>query len=732
MNPDPSTGTVFYGSHLSEGYDRLYPEELYRRAIDGAIIAVGYADQLLNQAINVLGPETPIEYPDTAYELPTVYGFTNFECHKLGDLPLVMGYARRRIKEVPTWDNAIIAGESTVFAADVVEILKYAWDKNPYAGKAPEVGFVGDTWVRKLGISLVDDTIPGAAVLIGKCPDPKALAEIVTDCQNKGMLILATFDTIQQLREQNIKVGLEIMLYPLGFFTAAVHAVNIAVRSGISFGGIPRGDTEGLRNYLRKRLKAFVLHFGPHDYIKTAAEFGALYCGFPIITDQPLEEEIPDMFVHEPDYSKMVQRAIEIRPIHVKLKKIDIPVAYGPAFEGESIRKGDMYFEAGGTRTPAFEVVHMHGRDEVEDGKITMIGPDLDDVPVGSQLPLGIIVDVYGGKMQEDFESVLERRIHQFTNFAEGAWHTGQRDLIWIRISKDAHAKGLRIKHLGTILHDKLKDEFAGIVDRVQVTLITEEAELKKHLPAAKVKYDARDARIAGLTDEAVDTFYTCTLCQSFAPNHVCVISPERLGLCGAINWLDAKASKEIASAGPNQPIAIGECLDSFKGEWAGVNDVVIRDSHGKVSRFNMYTIMENPTTSCGCFECIIGIIPEANGMMIVNREYPEMTPAGMKFSTLAGTVGGGNQTPGFLGVGRQYIYSKKFLTADGGLTRIVWMPKMLKDALEQQMRRRCEELGIPDFFDKIADETKAVTAEELLNFLGEVKHPALTMDPLM
>ena len=713
-----------------ETYENLSNEELYRRAIDGAIIATGYADQLLNQAITVLGSDHPIEYPDTGYELPIVYAFSKYEVHTLGDLPLAVGYARSLIVEVPTYENALMAGQATLFAADVVEALKYAWDENPYAHKSPENGFVGDTWVRKLGISLVDDTIPGAAVLIGKCPDPEALARIVVDCQNKGMLIMATFDIIQQIREQNIKVGLEIMLYPLGFFTAAIHSVNIAVRSGIMFGGIPRGETEKLRAYMRKRLNAFVLHFGPHDYIKTTAEFGAIFCGFPIITDQPLEEEIPDMFVYEPDYDQMVQRAIEIRPIHVKLKEIGIPVPFGPAFEGESIRKGDMYFEAGGTRTPAFEIVHMReNRDDVEDGKVELIGPDLDEIEEGARIPLAIVVEVYGKKMQDDFESVVERRIHQFMNFTNGGWHTGQRDLIWIRMAKDAVAKGLRIKHIGKIMHAKIKDEFGGIIDRVQVKIITVEDEMAKYLPAAQEKYTIRDERISGLLDEAVDIFYTCTLCQSFAPKHVCIISPERLGLCGAINWLDAKASKEIAPTGPNQPIDIGKCLDPVKGEWEGVNAQVVRDSQGKVDRFCMYTIMDNPTTSCGCFECIIGIIPEANGIMVVNREFGGMTPAGIKFSTLAGSVGGGEQTPGFLGVGRQYLYSKKFIPADGGFHRLVWMPKQLKDALENQLRKRCDDVGTPDFYDKIATEEDAETSEELLEFLTEKGHPALTMD---
>jgi acetyl-CoA synthase len=711
-------------------YEHLDKEELYRRAIDGAIIATGYADHLLAQAINTLGPDHPIEYPDTGFELPVVYAFSKYEVHTLADLPQVLGYARKNIIEEPTYENALVAGQSTLFAADVVEALKYAWDENPYGHKAPDHGFVGDTWVRKLGISLVDDTIPGAAVMIGKCADPEALARIVTDCQNKGMLILATFDIIQQIREQGIKVGLEIMLYPLGFFTAAIHSVNIAVRSGIMFGGVPRGETEQLREYMRKRLKAFVLHFGPHDYVKTTAEFGALFCGFPVITDQPLEEEIPDMFVYEPDYDQMIQRAIEIRPITVKLKELPIPVPFGPAFEGESIRKGEMYFEAGGTRTPAYEIVHMQeDRDSVTDGEVTMIGPDVDAIEEGSRVPLAFVVDVYGKKMQVDFESVVERRIHQFVNFTNGGWHTGQRDLIWFRMSKDAVAKGLKIKDMGTVLALKIKDEFGGIIDRVQVKVITDEAEMNKYLPAAQEKYGERDARIADLLDEAVDTFYTCTLCQSFAPKHVCVISPERLGLCGAINWLDAKASKEITPTGPNQPIAIGACLDEEKGEWVGVNDQVKIDSQGKVDRFCMYTIMDNPTTSCGCFECIIGIIPEANGVMVVNREFGGMTPAGIKFSTLAGTVGGGEQMPGFLGVGRQYLYSKKFIPADGGFHRLVWMPAQLKNALEDHLKKRCADLGTPEFYDMIATEEDAETSEQLLEFLSEKGHPALTMD---
>jgi acetyl-CoA synthase len=136
--------------------------------------------------------------------------------------------------------------------------------------------------------------------------------------------------------------------------------------------------------------------------------------------------------------------------------------------------------------------------------------------------------------------------------------------------------------------------------------------------------------------------------------------------------------------------------------------------------------------TSCGCFECIVAIVPEANGVMVVNREYAGSTPVGMKFTTLAGSVGGGAQTPGFLGVGRLYITSSKFISAEGGLKRIVWMPKELKEALGDRLKKRCAEIGEPGLFDKIADETVATEANKLVEHLTKVAHPALAMPLLM
>jgi acetyl-CoA synthase len=269
-------------------------------------------------------------------------------------------------------------------------------------------------------------------------------------------------------------------------------------------------------------------------------------------------------------------------------------------------------------------------------------------------------------------------------------------------------------------------------VNKAQITIYTRQEDVERFVKEAQISYKERDARVEKMTDESVDLFWTCTLCQSFAPNHVCIIKPERLGLCGAYNWLDAKASYELNPTGPNQPIKKGVCIDGVKGEWSGVNEAVLQKSNRTLNRFCGYSIIDAPETSCGCFECVIAIIPEANGFMVVNREYAGMTPVGMTFSTLAGTIGGGQQTPGFMGVGRLYLVSRKFISAEGGLKRVVWMTKELKEVLADRLKKRCEELGEPDLIKRIADETNATTTEELLPYLEKAGHPALAMASLM
>ncbi|HUT13092.1 MAG TPA: CO dehydrogenase/CO-methylating acetyl-CoA synthase complex subunit beta, partial [Thermoguttaceae bacterium] len=337
-----------------------------------------------------------------------------------------------------------------------------------------------------------------------------------------------------------------------------------------------------------------------------------------------------------------------------------------------------------------------------------------------------------GRKMQRDFDGIMERQIHLYLSHAMGFMHTGQRDQLWCRISKKAFDAGFRLRHCGTILHAKLQDNYGGILDKVAVKIYTEPDAVKAKVAEAREAFAYRDGRVADMTDESVDTFYSCTVCQSYAPDHVCVITPQRLGLCGAYNWLDGRANFEINPTGPNQPIAKGRTIDHIKGEWEGVNKFVYQFSGHKVERFCAYSLLEAPMTSCGCFECIVAILPLANGVMVVNREFVGGTPSGMTFGELASVSGGGAQTPGFVGVGRLYLSSPKFLAADGGVKRIVWMPKALKEDIKERFQQEARRAGAPDLFDKIATEENATSEEEVAEFLAKVEHPAVALDPMI
>ena len=718
--------------------------------VSGAKKVLAEADALLIKTKKDKGADQKVLFPETAFYLPLANALLGLEIKTVLDAEKMLATAKTLIiKDVPAedkWDtflkDSLNAGVATILSEELICALKYIYGQEPQ----PDCpGFFSDTLLRSLGIQLVDGRISGIAVILGKAPDAKTAVSIVRDLQKRNILTLLGgsvdgVSIIEQLKEGGLQMGLDSYVVPFGRDTiSVVYVLNFAIRAALSFGGIKAGNTQACVDYVRERVPAFVLLLGGVDEVKASTGAGALAAGVPIITDLDLPEvRVPGVCAHEEclikesDHKKIVQRAIEVRGIKIKVAQVPIPVPFSAAFEGERVRKENMFVQFGGKYSPAFEYLRMKKMNEIEDGKITLVGPDVDAMGEGSSHPLAIVIDVAGRKMAPDFEPILERQIHKFLNYAMGVFHMGQRDMNWVRISKDAKKAGFKIRHFGDILVAKLHDEYGAIVDKVQVTIYTTEKDVNRLLPEARKVFAARDERLAGMTDESVDTFYSCALCQSFAPDHICVVSPERLGLCGAYSWLDAKAAHEITPTGGNQPIKKGKAIDAVKGLWEGVNEFVFNSSHQHTSQMAAYSLMDSPMTSCGCFECIVAIVPEANGVMIVNREYPGETPAGMKFTTLASSVGGGNQTPGFLGVGRLYIVSKKFISAEGGLKRVVWMPKELKEALTDKLKERSKELGIPDLFDKIADETVATDAATLVEYLQKVNHPALNLPPLM
>ena len=726
-------------------------------AIRGAHKIVGMAEEKYEEALKKWGPDQEIGFPNTTYYLPIIYGMLGIPVGTLGDVRQILDKCKELVPPpvsdkvwLPYLAPALEAGMATYFAEEIIEAILYLEQPDFYT-KAEDplpdniwLGAADDVIMRKRGVEFVDGTAPGFAAILGAAPSIEIAAKIAIELQEKNLYVFMCADhegktMSEQLVEAGVQVGWPTRLVSFGpSYRAAVFAIGFATRVAMSFGGIKPGDFKGNLHYNKDRVFAFAMPLGTVTDEWYANAAGGINWGFPTIADTPIPQILPtgvctyEHVVSNVPHDKIVARAVEVRGLKVSISKVDIPMSYGPAFEGERIRKDDLYFECGGGRTLGVELTVSKDMSEVEDGKVEMIGPDLDEVKEGDKLPFAMLIEVAGRKMQSDFEPILERQIHHLVNYVQGIMHIGQRSIMWIRVGKAAVEKGFLLKHLGTVMHAKYHQDFGGIVDKVQVKIYTDEERVKEILAQAKRVYKERDRRVEGMTDETEETYYSCTLCQSFAPSHVCIITPERVGMCGAYNWLDCKASFEINPTGPNQPIIKGECTEPLLGRWKGITDFVNKASRQKVEQISAYSLMDFPMTACGCFECVATILPMCNGIMVVNRDSSGMTPCGMKFTTLAGMVGGGNQTPGFLGVSKHYICSRKFLLAEGGLKRVVWLPKMLKEEIAERMKPICEEMGIPDFSDMIADETIGTTEEEIFPFLEEKGHPALTMDPLM
>jgi len=397
----------------------------------------------------------------------------------------------------------------------------------------------------------------------------------------------------------------------------------------------------------------------------------------------------------------------------------DIPVDVSVIYEGERIRRNDMYVELGGPDVKEkFELVRVRQPREVEDGKVTIVGPDLKEMEDGKAYPFGIFIEVAGAKLDAELEGVIERRIHAYCNFIEGFMHLNQRYDIWLRLGKKSFQKGLNsFTYIGKVLHRLFKSELP-IIEKMQVTFITAPEKVKDLYDEALKIYDVRDARARGLKDEEVDKFYGCVLCQSFAPTHVCVITPQRYSNCGAISWFDGRAAASVDPKGPVFTIEPGEQIDSTKGEYSGVNEAVKKKSLGEITKVWLYTAFDHPHTSCGCFEGVAFYIPEADGFGIVNRSYKNVTVNGLPFSTIADSTAGGRQVDGFHGISIEYMRSPKFMQADGGWKRVVWMPKEVKERVKN---------FIPaELVDKIATEESAKSIDELKTFLKEHDHPAV------
>ena len=707
---------------------------LFDRVFRGSDEMYFKAETEVNALIAEVGEDAAMTMPDTAYFLACVYAYLGKKITKVGELKEALAELRAMMGREYRTKSIFDSGIATACCAELIEACKYARNPDPYEGTQYH-GHFTDAEVRELGVPLVTRDIPGFVVMIGPAPSVEEAVATVKGYQSRGIFVFMIGGIIDQIHAAGVATGFPVRVVPVGDDIWSVgHVISLVTRATMIFGATEPGDADAFHRYTFDRINAFVNAFAPVNDITVACGAGAIKLGFPVITNDTEDMwAVPKSLIINTNTKDWIETSLEARGIKIKVTNIEIPVAFSSAFEGEIVRRKAMQIEMDGSRVDCIELVQTKDAHEIEDHKIIVEGPDFDQFEFGSKIPIAYIVDVAGKNMQTDFEGVMERKFHSWLNCIEGVMHTGQRDMIRIRVSDAAFQAGFRARHIGEVLYAKIKSDFDAVVDKCQVRIYTDPEKVKEMREMGNHVFDKRDERLKTLTDESVDVFYTCILCQAFSPSHVCIVTPERLGLCGAVSWLDAKATNELDPQGPCQIVPKSRPIDERVGRYEDVDEAVNQYSHGALEHVTLYSIMEDPMTSCGCFECICGIEPLSNGVVIVNREHAGMTPLGMSFSEMASMTGGGVQTPGFMGHGKHFISSKKFMKAEGGPGRIVWLPKALKDQVADNLNETAKELyGIDNFTDMIADETITEDMEELYAFLTEKGHPVLGMDPLM
>ena len=579
--------------------------------------------------------------------------------------------------------------------------------------------------VRQQGIGFIDDSLPGYVLLMGN--DTAGVTQLLPQLWEKQIVVFVVEDMLQEAwQAAGLPLGWETHTIP----TSMIDALGFITRVAQVFGN--SDEIAATLQYARERLRGFTVLLGEPTPDRLALAQAATLLGCPLLSDTALPSSVETWEIEanyraatgKIDPANIVQLGIEERGLQIRIPMPNLPTAYSPDFSGQVVRP-----DACGACLTGVELT-VTG-DHIVDGRITVIGPDLDSGVSGNQ-SYAMLVEVSGRDMQPDFEPVLERQIETMFNDTDGVVHRGQRAATTLNIAQKAIDKGLRLRHLGEILHARYHNEYGNILSRVQITIFTEPAQIQTLTERAQAIYDQRDQRLSSLTDEDVDVFYTCNLCQSIAGGHLCVISPEHPGVCGAVDWMDARAAVSIRPVGPNKMVQKNGLIDTRLGQWESVNQIAQQESGGALTAYSLYSMMQDPGSACGDFECITAMLPMSNGVMVVDRTYDGLTPTGMNWAMLYEMVGAGVPVPGFLGHSKRILHSPKFISAEGGWRRIVWMNHALREELRPALDALAAEADVPGFVDMIATEETGLTEDDILAHMETVAHPALTLDPMI
>lgn len=411
-----------------------------------------------------------------------------------------------------------------------------------------------------------------------------------------------------------------------------------------------------------------------------------------------------------------------------------LPVSCSWRYTGQRVDREAESLVLGGRQADSVMVVAA--TKEKTSSRDLLIGPELStllDQPRGVAMPFGLMVKVWGHAVDGDVAGVLRQWIVLFLNQLDGVSFCLDGTVPCLCLSTKAIAAGISLRSLAAYIRHRLVQEAGGVLEACHVVIGTSSKAVAQFRAWDRdLRRGPRGAQRVFMPDTQADVFYSCVICQSVHPGHVCIIAPERGSMCGSFGWSQAKAFHRLLPFGPCQPVTTGEAVDSASGSWSGVNQVVRQLSMGRMSEVCLHSVLSSPSSVSSWTQCIVGILPACNGFFVVDRAYRGLTPLGLSFAELVDTLRDLGATPGFAGCDYDYVVSPAFLRGDGGLPRLVWMPKQLKLKLLWALEVSSCAHGIPGLVGMIATEDDVTDEEQLRHHLVRVGHPALRMTPLV
>ncbi len=463
--------------------------------------------------------------------------------------------------------------------------------------------------------------------------------------------------------------------------TAAVYFLQIMVRYAMIWGCINPGDDHEMGHFLERDMPGVVVAHGKLTPIEELLLLGLMKMGAPAVVPTAYPWDLGS-HIRAEGIDRIVEAAIRFPNLRVKEiqgKTIDLPIFCNPAnitapFEVEStIGGGDSFF----ILMPA----------TAENG-IEL--PRSDDLTKADAI--GIMIEIGDKRLDVSTSEYIEkdalRGISTITGLRAEQSKEGK---FFVHCAKGVKADASIVAEA---LQRWILYEFPYL-ENIHIRILTGD-DVKKVRAAVDEFRAQRQKVVREESDDTVNYFHYCLECQPFSKDHVCIITPDRPPMCGRDRLMQKAAAlfgvsrhpwkrRELEEQEIRGTIAVRNAIDVKKGEYSEVNQAIERLSPSHIKRVQLHGLKEFPHTSCGCFQFLVFWIESLQGIGIMERDYQGEAPEGFTWDKLANAAGG-KQTPGIVGVSRNYLRSKRFMQGEGGGDAVRWVSprafEVLKDLL--------------------------------------------------